>query len=93
MNKKTIVAASIVVVALSGCAQMGMFAAGNVTNVQLSAPNYEIVAVGVSGSAEGVVFAGRHLFQWTTDGLGRSGPHRWHGTNVQGSDGESLEGL
>jgi hypothetical protein len=52
MNKKTIVAASIVVVALSGCAQMGMFAAGNVTNVQLSAPNYEIVAVGVSGSAK-----------------------------------------
>ena len=52
MNKKAIVAACIVVAALGGCAQTGMFTAGNMTSVELSAPNYEIVAVGVSGSAK-----------------------------------------
>jgi hypothetical protein len=92
MNKKTIVAASIVVVALSGCAQMGMFAAGNVTNVQLSAPNYEIVAVGVSGSAKASYLLGVTYSNGPQTGsvaLARIGGR----TNVQGSDGESLEGL
>ena len=37
---------------LSGCAQTGMFAAGNLTTVELSEPNFQVVAVGVSGEAK-----------------------------------------
>lgn len=42
----------LAMVALSGCAQTGMFAAGNLTTVELSEPNYRVVAVGVSGEAK-----------------------------------------
>ena len=52
MNKKAIVVVAVMVAALSGCAQMGMFAAANMTSVELSAPNYEVVAIGVSGEAK-----------------------------------------
>ena len=38
-------------VMLSGCANSGAFLAGNITDVQLSDPNYEIVAANVSGTA------------------------------------------
>lgn len=37
---------------LGGCAQAGMFAAGSLTTVELSQPNYRVVAVGVSGEAK-----------------------------------------
>lgn len=42
----------LAVAALSGCAQTGMFTAGNLTTVELSEPNYRVVAVGVSGEAK-----------------------------------------
>lgn len=47
---------------LGGCSQTGMFVAGNLTTVELSEPNYRVVAVGVSGEAKagyllGVSFA------------------------------------
>ncbi len=52
--KKTAITAGCIVVAMSlaGCAQTGMFVAGNMTNVELSEPNYKIVAIGVSGEAK-----------------------------------------
>ena len=37
---------------LAGCAQSGLFAAGNLTQVQLNQANYRIVATDVSGRAE-----------------------------------------
>jgi hypothetical protein len=37
--------------AFSGCAQTGMFASGNLTQVQLGQPNYKVVATDVAGSA------------------------------------------
>ena len=37
---------------LAGCAQSGLFAAGNLTQVQLNQANYRIVATDVSGHAE-----------------------------------------
>jgi len=40
------------VVALSGCTQTGTFTAENLTTVELSEPNYEVVATGVSGTAK-----------------------------------------
>ena len=43
---------------LTGCAQTGLFAAGNLTEVQLSEPNYKIVATGVSGDAEAAYLIG-----------------------------------
>lgn len=53
MKKIAIVAVSLAAMAwLSGCAQTGMFTAGSMTNVELSEPNYKIVATGVSGEAE-----------------------------------------
>ena len=50
---KNIVALLAVVLALSftGCSQSGRFASTSLTQVVLSAPNYEIVATGVSGEA------------------------------------------
>ncbi len=52
--KKTLIGAMCLaaLVALSGCAQTGMFVAGHVTNVELSEPNYHVVASGVSGEAK-----------------------------------------
>ena len=37
---------------LTGCAQSGLFASGNLTQVQLNQANYRIVATDVSGRAE-----------------------------------------
>ena len=37
---------------LAGCAQSGLFAAGNLTQVQLNQANYRIIATDVSGRAE-----------------------------------------
>ena len=39
-------------VSVSGCAQAGMFAAANLTEVQLAEANYKLVAMNVSGEAE-----------------------------------------
>ena len=36
---------------LTGCAQAGMYAAGNVTAVELAEPNFEIVGTDVGGKA------------------------------------------
>ena len=36
----------------TGCAQSGFFASSSLTQVELSAPNYRIVATGVSGEAK-----------------------------------------
>jgi hypothetical protein len=52
MRKATIAVLILGVVALSGCAQTGTFTAGNLTTVELSEPNYEVVATGVSGTAK-----------------------------------------
>ncbi len=40
------------VVGLTGCAQTGMFAAAQVTSVELGEPNYRVIATNVTGSAE-----------------------------------------
>lgn len=37
---------------LTGCANVGAFTAGNLTQVELSEPNYKVVATGVSGESE-----------------------------------------
>ena len=37
---------------LTGCATSGMFNSGNLTNVELSERNYEVVATNVTGEAE-----------------------------------------
>ncbi len=53
MKKIVIAAVSLMaLVSLSGCAQTGMFVAGTMTNVELSEPNYKIIATGVSGQAK-----------------------------------------
>ena len=52
MRKATIAVLILDVVALSGCAQTGTFTAENLTTVELSEPNYEVVATGVSGAAK-----------------------------------------
>lgn len=52
MRKATIAVLILGAAALSGCAQTGTFIAGNLTTVELSEPNYEIVATGVSGTAK-----------------------------------------
>ena len=52
MRKATIAVLILDVVALSGCAQTGTFTAENLTTVELSEPNYEVVATGVSGTAK-----------------------------------------
>ena len=52
MRKATIAVLILGVVALSGCAQTGTFTAGNLTTVELSEPNYDVVATGVSGTAK-----------------------------------------
>ncbi len=38
-------------IVFAGCGQAGQFAATNLTQVELSAPNYKVVATGVSGEA------------------------------------------
>ncbi len=53
MKRKVCIALGILgVIALSACSQTGMFVAGNLTTVELSEPNYRVVAVGVSGEAK-----------------------------------------
>ena len=58
MRRVTAIALGLVAAALMGCAQAGMFAAGNMTSVELSEPNYRIVATGVSGQAEAAYMIG-----------------------------------
>ncbi|MBT3345849.1 MAG: hypothetical protein HN712_16845 [Gemmatimonadetes bacterium] len=52
MKKTLLITVCLAAVGLSGCAQTGQFVASNVTTVELSEPNYEIVAAGVSGEAK-----------------------------------------
>jgi hypothetical protein len=69
MRKATIAVLILGVVALSGCAQTGTFTAGNLTTVELSEPNYEVVATGVSGTAKAGYLIGASF----SDGA-KSGP-------------------
>jgi hypothetical protein len=48
----SLAAGMLAALVLSGCAQTGMFMAGNLTTVELAEPNYRVVAVGVSGEAK-----------------------------------------
>ena len=50
--------AAVLAMSLSGCGQAGLFAAGNLTQVQLSEPNYKIVATSVSGDSEAAYLIG-----------------------------------
>ena len=43
---------------LTGCAQAGLYAAGNVTAVELAEPNFEIVATDVGGKASAAYLIG-----------------------------------
>jgi len=44
--------------ALTGCAQAGLFAAGNMTTVELAEPNFEVVATSVGGSSSAAYLIG-----------------------------------
>ncbi len=52
------VGAAVLAVALTGCGQAGMFAAANLTQVEMSEPNFKVVATGVSGEAEAAYLIG-----------------------------------
>ena len=43
---------------LSGCAQVGLFAAGNLTTVELSEPNFQVVATDVAGKSSAAYVIG-----------------------------------
>ena len=60
MRKKQWTVAGLAVLALtfSGCAQAGMFAAANLTSVQLGAGNYKLVATDIEGEAEAAYLVG-----------------------------------
>ena len=60
MKKRVIavLAAVAAVAALSGCANTGAFVAGNMTNVELSEPNYKVMATGVSGQSKAAYVLG-----------------------------------
>lgn len=51
MKRVIVVIAAALAVVVSGCAQAGSFTAGNLTTVELSQPNFEIVATGVAGQS------------------------------------------
>ncbi|MFH1569929.1 MAG: hypothetical protein ABIL09_18190, partial [Gemmatimonadota bacterium] len=48
----------VAALALSGCAQAGFLAAGNLTSVELAEPNYAIVATGVAGQSSAAYLVG-----------------------------------
>ena len=52
MRRVAIAVLVLAAAALSGCAQSGMFVAGNLTTVELSEPNYKLVATDVSGTSK-----------------------------------------
>ncbi len=52
------VGAAVLAVAFTGCGQAGMFAAANLTQVEMSEPNFKVVATGVSGEAEAAYLIG-----------------------------------
>ena len=54
----TLLIAALAASSLSGCTQAGLFAAGNLTQVELSQPNYKVVATGVSGDSEAAYLIG-----------------------------------
>lgn len=53
MSRRIIAVAALVVAAatLPGCAQAGMFASANLTDVQLARANYKVIATDLSGTA------------------------------------------
>ena len=58
MRKAIALIAIVAVASLSGCAQTGFFAAGHLTSVELSEPNYRVVATGISGDARAAYLLG-----------------------------------
>ncbi len=58
MNRITGILLLALLVAVTGCGQAGMFAAHNSTTVELSKPNYKVVATGVSGEAKAAYVIG-----------------------------------
>lgn len=58
MRSTAIAVLALAAVALTGCGSAGMFAAGSFTTVELSEPNYEILATGVSGQAKAAYLLG-----------------------------------
>lgn len=58
MNRITGILLVALLVAITGCGQAGMFAAHNTTAVELSEPNYKVVATGVSGEARAAYVIG-----------------------------------
>ena len=61
MRKFAVVTVLLLVVLatqLTGCAQAGLFAAGNFTQVEMSEPNYKVVATSVAGEAEAAYLLG-----------------------------------
>lgn len=58
MRRATIAVLILSAAALAGCAQTGMFAAGSFTAVELSEPNYKVVATSVTGSAKAAYLVG-----------------------------------
>lgn len=64
---------------LSGCTQAGLFASGNLTQVQLKEDNYQIIATNVAGEADAGYLLGlsystgmstQTLALWRVDGSG-----------------------
>ena len=58
MRRAILVLFLIGAAALSGCAQAGLFAAGNMTAVELAEPNFEIVATDVGGQSSAAYLIG-----------------------------------
>jgi hypothetical protein len=74
MNKMAGIFVLVLLVASTGCGQTGMFAAHNTTTVELSKPNYKVVATGVSGEAKaayvlGVVISTGQIYKEAMDNL------------------------
>jgi len=64
VDKRMVLGAILVaglVSGLTGCAQSGMFLAGNVTNVQLGQSDYKVVATDLSGTAQAAYLLGLTL--------------------------------
>ena len=77
------------VVALSGCTQTGTFTAENLTTVELSEPNYEVVATGVSGTAK----AGYLISASFSDGAKSGSISLFRGSGTGHLYKEAMEGL
>jgi hypothetical protein len=62
-SRTLLAALAAVVLVLSGCATTGQFSAQNITNVQLTEANYDVIATGVSGEASAYYLLGLSVNQ------------------------------